>query len=76
MANCAGTLGLWKRHLNIQNEILDIYKNLFARIYMFSPSTEVDYQTWRALKDYIEKEMGLNIQMKNLCISVSMTQHH
>ena len=43
----------------IQNEILDIYKNLFARIYIFSPSIEVDYQTWKPVKDYIEKEMGL-----------------
>ena len=43
----------------IQNEILDIYKNLFARIYIFSPSIEVDYQTWKPVKDYIEKDMGL-----------------
>ena len=43
----------------IQNEIMDIYKNLFARIYIFSQSIEVDYQTWKPVKDYIEKEMGL-----------------
>ena len=42
-----------------QNEILDIYKNMFTRIYIFSPSIEVDYQTWKPVKDYIEKEMGL-----------------
>ena len=43
----------------IQNEILDIYKNIFSRIYIFSPSIEVDYQTWKPVKDYIEKEMGV-----------------
>ena len=43
----------------IQNEILDIYKNLFATIYRFPPNIEVDYQTWKPVKDYIEKEMGL-----------------
>ena len=43
----------------IQNDILDIYKNMFTRIYIFSPSIEVDYQTWKPVKDYIEKEMGL-----------------
>ena len=43
----------------IQNEILDICKNMFSRIYIFSPSIEVDYQTWKPVKDYIEKEMGL-----------------
>ena len=43
----------------IQNEILDIYKNLFARIYIFPPSIEVDFQTWEPVKDYIENTMGL-----------------
>ena len=43
----------------IQNEILDIYKNMFTRIYIFSQSIDVDYQTWKPVKDYIEKEMGL-----------------
>ena len=42
----------------IQNEILDIYKNMFSRIYIFSPSIEVDYQTWKPAKEYIEKGMG------------------
>ena len=32
---------------------------MFTRIYIFSPSIEVDYQTWKPVKDYIEKEMGL-----------------
>ena len=33
----------------IQNMILDIYKGLFQRIYIFSPSIEVDH-TWEPVK--------------------------
>lgn len=40
----------------LQNMILDIYKNCFSRIYIFSPSIEVDL-TWQPVKQYIEKEM-------------------
>ena len=40
----------------LQNMILDIYKICFSRIYMFSPSIEVD-ATWQPVKQYIEKEM-------------------
>ena len=36
--------------------ILDIYRDRFSRIYIFSPSTHVDY-TWKPVKDYIEKDM-------------------
>jgi hypothetical protein len=36
--------------------ILDIYKNCFSRIYIFSPSIEVDH-TWVAVKKYISEEM-------------------
>ena len=36
--------------------ILDIYRNCFSRIYMFSPSIDVD-ATWNPVKLYIEKEM-------------------
>ena len=28
-------------------------------IFIFSPSIEVDYQTWKLVKDYIEKDTGL-----------------
>ena len=34
---------------------LDIYRDCFSRIYIFSPSIEVDL-TWRPVKDYIEKK--------------------
>jgi ABC-type cobalamin/Fe3+-siderophores transport system ATPase subunit len=40
----------------LQNMILDIYKNCFSRIYIFSPSIDVD-ATWSPVKKYIEEEM-------------------
>ena len=40
----------------IQNMILDIYKGCFSRIFIFSPSINVD-STWLSVKEYIEKEM-------------------
>ena len=38
--------------------ILNIYKNCFSRIYIFSPSVDVD-ATWQPVKDYIEKELKI-----------------
>ena len=40
----------------LQNMILDIYRDCFSRIFIFSPSIEVD-MTWRPVKEYIEKHM-------------------
>jgi len=40
----------------LQNMILDIYRDCFSRIFVFSPSIEVD-ATWRPVKEYIEKHM-------------------
>ena len=40
----------------LQNMILNIYKGCFSRIYIFSPSIDVD-STWVPVKDYIEKHM-------------------
>ena len=42
----------------LQNMILDIYRGCFSRIYIFSPSVDVD-MTWKPVKDYIEKELKL-----------------
>ena len=36
----------------LTNIILDIYKGCFSRIYVWSPSIEVD-STWKPVKDYI-----------------------
>ena len=43
----------------LQNMIIDIYKHLFERIFIFSPSIDVDFQTWKPVKDYIEKDLKL-----------------
>ena len=40
----------------LSNMILDIYRDCFSRIYIFSPSINVD-STWGPVKDYIEKTM-------------------
>ena len=42
----------------LQNTILDIYRDCFSRIYIFSPSIDVD-QTWEPVKNCIEKHMKL-----------------
>ena len=44
--------------ITLQNMILNIYKNCFSRIYIFSPSIDVD-STWLPVKKYIEDEMEL-----------------
>ena len=36
--------------------IMDIYRDCFSRIFIFSPSIEVD-MTWKPVKDYIDKHM-------------------
>ena len=41
----------------LQNMILDLYDKCFKRIYIFSPSINVDYQTWEPVKKMIEKEI-------------------
>ena len=43
----------------LQNMIIDIYKQIFERIYIFSPSIDVDYQTWLPVKKYIENDLKL-----------------
>ena len=40
----------------IQNLILDIYRGCFSRIYIFSPSIDID-DTWLPVKKYIEEEL-------------------
>ena len=43
----------------LQNMILDIYRDCFSRIFIFSPSIEVD-MTWGPVKQYIEKHMKVS----------------
>jgi hypothetical protein len=40
----------------LQNMILDIYRDCFSRIYIFSPSIDVD-ASWSPVKHYIEHDM-------------------
>ena len=42
----------------LQNMILDVYKDCFSRIYIFSPSINVD-MTWEPVKHYMEDKMRL-----------------
>ncbi len=38
--------------------MLHIYRGCFERIYIFSPSVNVD-QSWEAVKEYQDKVMGV-----------------
>ena len=40
----------------LSNLILDVYRNCFSRIYIFSPSITIDY-TWAPVKKHIEHDM-------------------
>ena len=40
----------------LSNLILDVYRGCFSRIYIFSPSIDIDY-TWAPVKKYIEHDM-------------------
>ena len=40
----------------LSNLTLDVYRNCFSRIYIFSPSIDIDY-TWAPVKKYIEHDM-------------------
>jgi hypothetical protein len=41
------------------NMILDIYRDCFARVYIWSPSINVDH-SWEPVKKYIEKDLKIN----------------
>ena len=45
----------------LQNMILDIYRDCFSRIYIFSPSINVD-ASWVSVKHYIEHDMKVKHQ--------------
>ena len=40
----------------LSNIILNVYRDCYERVYVFSPSVHVD-QTWQAVKDYQDKIM-------------------
>ena len=43
----------------LSNFILDIYRNCFERVYIFSPSINVDH-TWIPVKEYLDKTINLS----------------
>jgi GTPase SAR1 family protein len=43
----------------LQNFILDIYRDAFERIYIWSPSINVD-SSWQPVKKYIKEEMKVD----------------
>ena len=47
----------------LTNMILDIYKGCFSRIYIWSPSINVD-STWKPVKDYIRDHIKPNDREK------------
>ena len=50
--------------LRLTNMILYIYKGCFSRIYIWSPSIEVD-QAWKPVKDYIRDHIKPNGREKH-----------
>ena len=45
--------------------ILRIYRGCFERIYIFSPSVDID-MAWKPVKDYVENNPGIDQQKKNV----------
>ena len=58
----------------LSNMILDIYKGCFDRIYIFSPSIDVD-KTWIPVKEYIEKSQKVDTK-KEKYSSIAMMRKH
>ena len=48
----------------LQYMILDIYKGCFDRIYIFSPSVDLDH-TWLLVKEYIKDKHKINTEDKD-----------
>ena len=45
--------------------ILDIYKDVFARIYVWSPSISVD-ANWLPVKSYIQNELKVDLEKEKV----------
>jgi len=67
----------------LQNMILDIYRDCFSRIYIFSPSVNVD-ASWSPVKHYIEHDMKIDTKKEKIFFdhydaselnSIIQTQH-
>ena len=47
------------------NMILDIYRDCFSRVYIWSPSINVDH-SWEPVKKYIEKDLSQYFQREDI----------
>ena len=43
------------------NMILDVYRDVFERVYVFSPSVSAD-SSWEPVKKYVEKDLKVNLE--------------
>jgi len=59
----------------LQNMILNIYRNCFERIYIFSPSVDIDH-SWNPVKEYIKKEIKPSDKEKCLFDSYEPEELH
>ena len=59
----------------LQNFILDIYKNCFERVYIFSPSIHVD-STWKPVIQYLKNQEDKKITKNNFYLVIIMNQHY
>ena len=57
----------------ITNLVLEVYKDVFQRMCIFSPSVSVD-ASWHPVIDYIQKNM--KIDRKKRCYLIITTQKH
>ena len=53
----------------LSNLILDVYRGCFSRVYIFSPSIDIDY-TWVPVKKYIAHDMkALETENQKFCFN-------
>ena len=55
----------------LQSMIVDIYAGCFERIYICSPSIDLD-SAWRPVKEYVESIKIIDTR----CITITMTPKH
>ena len=58
----------------ISNLLLNIYRNSFERIFVFSPSILID-QNWEAVRKYIKKDLKVDTEKGKVFLR-SLTQKH
>ena len=54
----------------LQSMILDLYRDCFSRIFIFSSSINVD-SVWTPVKDYIEKTLKIDPKKKRFILMIS-----